>query len=368
MGPGAALAPLFIFSPQHRKTEKADVQYRFPPHRPPLHRRRSHRRRRDHHRARRPLGGPRALTVHRTLPQRRRSLIGAWCFCDHYGPSPVAETGGMDVPPHPHTGLQTVSWLFSGEIRHDDSHGIHEVVRPGEVNLMTAGAGICHSEVSTEGTTELHGVQLWVVLPESARHGERRFDHYVPEPVTFPGGSALVFIGSALGSTSPVATFTPLLGAEIRLSPGASLDLPVNPEFEHGVLVDTGIIAVEGTTVRRTELAYLGTGSDSLALRNTSGEEARLILLGGTPFTEPVVMWWNFIGRNDAEIRTFREEWNAHGERFGEVTGYVGHTPGGIDRLPAPTIPVTHLSARKNPAAIARPGHDPYRPYPQRKE
>ncbi len=315
-----------------------------------------------------PLGGPRAMTVYRTLPQRRRSLIGAWCFCDHYGPDNVAETGGMDVPPHPHTGLQTVSWLFSGKLRHDDSHGIHELVRPGEVNLMTAGAGICHSEVSTEDTTELHGVQLWVVLPDSARNGARKFDHYVPEPVAFPGGSALVFIGSALGSTSPVETFTPLLGAEVRLEPGAEVTISTNPDFEHGVLVDTGVVNVEETTVQRTELAYLGTGSESLTLHNFGEDRARLILLGGTPFEEPVVMWWNFIGRDDTEIRKFREQWNSNSDRFGKVTGYVGHRGNSVDRLPAPPMPETKIVARKNPASVARPGEDPYRPYSEREK
>ncbi|WP_255254039.1 pirin family protein, partial [Streptomyces albidoflavus] len=118
-----------------------------------------------------PLGGPRAMTVRRTLPQRARTLIGAWCFADHYGPDDVARTGGMDVPPHPHTGLQTVSWLFTGEIEHRDSLGVHAMVRPGELNLMTGGHGISHSEVSTPGTRILHGVQLWVALPAAHRHG-----------------------------------------------------------------------------------------------------------------------------------------------------------------------------------------------------
>ena len=119
-----------------------------------------------------PLGGPRARPVRRTLPQRQRSLIGAWCFVDHYGPDPV-EGSGMDVPPHPHTGLQTVSWLFAGEIDHRDSVGSHAPVRPGELNLMTAGRGIQHSEVSMPGVTELHGVQLWLALPDAHRHHAR---------------------------------------------------------------------------------------------------------------------------------------------------------------------------------------------------
>ena len=114
-----------------------------------------------------PLGGPRAMRVRRTLPQRQRSLIGAWCFADHYGPDDVGLGPPMDVAPHPHTGLQTVSWLFAGEVEHRDSLGTHALVRPGELNLMTSGHGICHSEVSTPSTSVLHGVQLWVNLPKT---------------------------------------------------------------------------------------------------------------------------------------------------------------------------------------------------------
>ena len=137
-----------------------------------------------------PLGGPRAIRVRRTLPQRERSLIGAWCFADHYGPHDVRDGVGMDVPPHPHTGLQTVSWLFEGEVEHRDSAGVHAMVRPGELNLMTAGAGICHSEVSTAATTVLHGVQLWVALPDSDRDTGRDFAHYAPEPARRAGRRA----------------------------------------------------------------------------------------------------------------------------------------------------------------------------------
>src|SRR5689334_8316727 len=127
-----------------------------------------------------PLGGLRAMTVRRTLPQRQRSLIGAWCFLDHYGPDDVRESGGMLVPPHPHIGLQTVSWLFSGMVEHRDSLGTRALVRPGQLNLMTAGRGISHSEVSTDDTRILHGAQLWVALPEGAREIAPAFDHYAP--------------------------------------------------------------------------------------------------------------------------------------------------------------------------------------------
>src|ERR1700760_2024304 len=162
-----------------------------------------------------PLGGPRAMRVRRTLPQHKRSLIGAWCFADHYGPDDVTTSAGMDVPPHPHTGLQTVSWLFAGEVEHPNSLGAHALVRPGELTLMTSGHGICHSEVSTPATTMLHGVQLWVALPDADRDTGRDFAHYLPEPVSVPGAVLRVFLGELSGSRSPVHAFTPLLGAQI---------------------------------------------------------------------------------------------------------------------------------------------------------
>jgi redox-sensitive bicupin YhaK (pirin superfamily) len=256
-----------------------------------------------------PLGGPRAMTVRRTLPQRDRSLIGAWCFLDHYGPDDVAATGGMSVAPHPHTGLQTVSWLFTGEVEHRDSAGHHAMVRPGELNLMTAGHGISHSEVSTAETSVLHGAQLWVALPSSARDDAPRFDHYAPSPVTGDGWEAQVFLGSLLGETSPVATATPLLGAELSLAAGTELHLDVDPAFEHGILVDSGVVWVGDVETSQHDLAYLPPGSQRLSL--DAQTDARLLVLGGPPFGEPIVMWWNFVGRSHEEVVAFREEWQA---------------------------------------------------------
>ncbi|GGV85261.1 hypothetical protein GCM10015535_31500 [Streptomyces gelaticus] len=291
-----------------------------------------------------PLGGPRAMTVRRTLPQRSRTLIGAWCFADHYGPDNVAETGGMDVAPHPHTGLQTVSWLFSGEIEHRDSMGSHAFVRPGELNLMTGGHGISHTEVSTPRTTILHGAQLWVALPEEHRHTERDFQHYAPRPVPLEGGEARVFLGALAGTASPVRTFTPLLGAELLLDPHATVTLTVDTEFEHGVLVDRGTVRLGQTPLLRAELGYVAPGTDTLSLTNTSEDTARLLLLGGTPFEEEIVMWWNFIGRSHDDIVRAREDWESASERFGAVDGYPG------DRLPAPTLPNATIQPRKNPS------------------
>lgn len=308
-----------------------------------------------------PLGGPRAMHVRRTLPQRHRSLIGAWCFVDHYGPDDVTDTGGMSVAPHPHTGLQTVSWLFAGEVEHRDSAGNHAMVRPGEVNLMTAGQGISHSEVSTGATRQLHGAQLWVALPDGDRDVAPGFAHHVPDPVTGPGWEARVFLGSLLGQTSPVATYTPLLGAELLLEPSATLALDVDPAFEHGVLVDSGVVAVAGPPVvepvetKQHDLAYVPPGRDRLEL-TAYDAPVRLLLLGGPPFGESIVMWWNFVGRSHDEIVAFREQWQAQitadgavvedsqdvaDGRFGIVVG--DHLP----PIPAPPMPNARLKERR---------------------
>ncbi|HEX8864614.1 MAG TPA: pirin family protein, partial [Lentzea sp.] len=265
-----------------------------------------------------PLGGPRAMSVRRTLPTKQRSLIGAWCFCDHYGPDNVR----MDVAPHPHTGLQTVSWLFTGEIEHRDSHGVHAYVRPGELNLMTGGRGICHSEVSTASSSILHGVQLWLALPDAHRDAPRDFQHHAPQPVTLNGVTIRVFLGSLAGSTSPVPTFTPLLGAELVLPAGSTISLDVQPSFEHGVLLDTGDVTLEDTALSPGALGYAGTGRSSLTLSSRDG--ARVVLLGGEPFGEEIVMWWNFVGRTHDEIVAYRDEWQAETDRFGRVEGYDG--------------------------------------------
>jgi len=299
-----------------------------------------------------PLGGLRAMTVRRTLPQKSRSLIGAWCFADHYGPQQVAETGGMRVAPHPHTGLQTVSWLFEGQIEHRDSVGSHAMVRPGELNLMTAGRGIAHSEVSTATTTVLHGVQLWVALPERASALAPAFEHVLPQEAVDGGLRCRVFIGSWLGMDSTATTHSPLLGAELELQPGSTMDLPLERQHEHGVLVDSGDVAVGGVPVNRAALAYLPPGTRSLAL-TAGARKARVLLLGGLPLEEDILMWWNFIGRSHEEVVEFRRQWQAEvaafaaGEPpstgFGRVDGY----PGGP--LPAPEMPGVRLRPRPAP-------------------
>jgi redox-sensitive bicupin YhaK (pirin superfamily) len=293
-----------------------------------------------------PLGGPRAMRVRRSLPQRARSLIGAWCFVDHYGPDDVGERGGMDVPPHPHTGLQTASWLFSGEIEHRDSMGSHALIRPGELNLMTGGHGICHCEVSTPNTYVLHGVQLWIALPDAHRHTGRDFRHYAPPVVAVGGGSARVFLGTLADAVSPVPTFSPLLGAELVIEPGRRVSLTVQPEFEHGVLADGSGIVVAGTPVARSEIGYVGVGRSSLEIANSGSAPAQVLLLGGEPFAEDILMWWNFVGRSHAEIVAFRDAWQAESDQFGAIDAYTG----AVRRLPAPPLPNATLRPRPHPA------------------
>jgi redox-sensitive bicupin YhaK (pirin superfamily) len=221
---------------------------------------------------------------------------------------------------------------------------------------MTAGRGIRHSEVSTASTDVLHGAKLWVALRDAARNTEPGFQHHAPSPVRGPGWEARVFLGSALGETSPVSTHTPLLGAEIMLAPGASIEIDVEAAFEHGVLVDTGLVGIADsadgavTETKPGELAYVGTGRDRLRL--TAYDEARVLLLGGEPLGESIVMWWNFVGRTHEEIVAFREEWQAQvagakdGQdvrpgRFGIVTGE--HLP----PIPAPALPNARLKERR---------------------
>lgn len=304
-----------------------------------------------------PLGGPRAMDVRRTLPQKQRSLIGAWCFLDHYGPDPVGDTGGMRVPRHPHTGLQTVSWLFTGEIEHRDSAGFHAVVRPGEVNLMTAGRGISHSEFSTPDTTVLHGAQLWVALPDSARHVPPIFAHYKPEPLGNENWAVRVFLGSLTVSEdtgadhysiSPVTTHTELVGAEILMEPGTKLKIAVKAGHEHGILLDSGVLKVNADELPKDHLAYLPAGYQSITL-SAGSKPVRALLIGGEPLHEQILMWWNFVGRTHEEVVNFRQQWQAEiGAEPGDASAKrFGDFPAGEPAaLPAPVLPTVRLRPR----------------------
>jgi redox-sensitive bicupin YhaK (pirin superfamily) len=285
------------------------------------------------------LGGPRGMEVIRTLPNRQRRTVGAWCFLDAYGPQDLTESAGMRVGPHPHIGLQTVSWLVAGEILHRDSLGSRREIRPGQLNLMTAGRGISHSEETpVEHTPVLQGVQLWVALPDRDRDVAPAFDTHADLPVvTDRGLAATVLIGTLAGATSPAKAYTPLVGAEISLAAGSGSLLPLHTDFEYAVLALDGATTVDGTTLKPGPLLYLGTGRRSLRL--ASGSAARVLLIGGEPFDERLVMWWNFVARDHDEIVQARAEWES-GTGFGTVHGYDGAA------IPAPPMPITRLVPR----------------------
>ncbi len=278
--------------------------------------------------------------VRRLLPTLGRRMVGAWAFVDHYGPDDVTGSAGMQVAPHPHTGLQTVSWLLEGEVHHRDSVGSDVVFGPGQLALMTAGHGIAHSEQSPAVHPRyLHGAQLWVALPDVHREVAPHFEHHATLPgFTSDGVTASVLMGSLGGATSPGTAHTPLVGADLDLAAGADVELPLEPDFEYALLASSGTAEVEDAPLEVGAMLYLGTGRRSVRVR--AGEATRLLLLGGEPFEERIVMWWNFVGRSGEEIVEYAERWNAEDERFGTVVGYDG------DRLEAPPLPPVPLKAR----------------------
>ncbi len=274
------------------------------------------------------------VPVRRALPRRARRTVGAWCFADHFGPVAVDPGApGMEIGPHPHTGLHTVTWLVSGELLHRDSLGSEQPIRPGQLNLMTAGHGVAHAEETPVAAAAAglgqHGIQLWVAQPSSTRHGPAAFEHHAELPtVGLAGGRATVLVGelAGTGAVSPARRDTPLVGAELVLAAGGAV--PLDPGFEHALVVLEGALAVEGAAVAPGTLAYLGQGRDGVVLDPT-GDGARALLLGGAPFGEDIVMGWNFVARSRDEIDRAAADWNAGSDRFGVVAS-------GLPRIPAP--------------------------------
>lgn len=245
----------------------------------------------------------------------------------------------MVVAAHPHSGLQTVTWLFEGEVEHRDSVGSVQVISPGQVNFMTAGRGIAHSELSAKTDGNLHAVQLWLAMPDAVRNREPFFENCALLPVvSVSGATVTVFAGRLLGQQSPATMFTDSFGAEIVLDPGATIVIPIDPGHETGVLIVDGTATVNGTITATTAMAFTEPGGASVSITSETG--ARVILLGGTPFTERLVMWWNFVERSHAEIRQARENWESGDPRFGEFSDHIG------GRIPAPELPNVTLQPR----------------------
>ena len=281
------------------------------------------------------------LEISRALPIREHRLVGPWCFLDRFGPLSFSEGTPMNVPPHPHIGLQTVTWLLEGEVQHTDSINSKAVVHPGGVNIMTAGKGIAHAETTpVDNTGKLNGVQLWTALPEKYREIEPGFEGIQEVPVVkFQAGIAHVFAGSFNKITSPGTFYSELIGLDLALHPGRHLEMDLDPQFEHAALILNGDCKIEDRALEKQTLYYLGPGRSCLPVQSDRG--CRLLLIGGIPFQENILMWWNFVARTPEEIKQARTDWEEH-KRFGNVRGEHKQ------RLNAPTLT---KFAQPNPAS-----------------
>ena len=282
-----------------------------------------------------------SLAISRALPVRDKRLVGPWCFLDRFGPLTFSEGKPMDVAPHPHMGLQTVTWLLQGEVIHDDSLGYESLLRPGGVNVMTSGNAIAHAEQTPpDNTGRLNGVQLWVALPDINRHTRATFEHVEEVPVAeLRGGRVQVFAGTLHGKTSPSVHFSEILGADVQVHRGQTLTLSVQPTFEHALLVLNGDARLDDEQLEERILYYVGSARSEM--RISSREGGRVLLIGGPPFPEKILMWWNFVARTEEEIAQARTDWEA-GQRFGRVAAYKG------PRLSAPSLV---RFARPNPVS-----------------
>jgi len=261
--------------------------------------------------------------IRRALPNRHRRLIGAWCFLDHAGPADYPPGGGLVVGPHPHIGLQTFTWMIEGSIQHTDSLGYRQLIRPGQVNLMTAGRGISHAEDSpADAAGRFQLAQLWIALPDAERNREPSFHHYPELPVLERGGFRItVLAGSFAGERAPAAFYSPLVGLDLAAEGNARTELALDPAFEHGVMALEGSATVGSEPLSPGALLYFGTGRDRLTVESTAA--ARLLLIGGRPFGEEVLLWWNFVARTYGEMEQATRDWLESG-RFGKVEGARG--------------------------------------------
>ncbi len=258
------------------------------------------------------------MHVRRALPTKGRRTVGAWCFVDHMGPLSLGPDRSVDVAPHPHMGLQTVTWLFNGEFLHRDSLGSEQLIRAGQLNLMTSGHGVAHSEENPgRRAGELHGVQLWVAQPSTTRDGGADFEHFAELPrVDAANLTATVLVGAFGATTSPARHDSELVGVELDLH-GGPVTIELQPRFEYAMIVTEGAVVVDGTTVAPGTLAYLGTGREECRLDSSS--PSRAMFLGGVPFDERLFMWWNFVARTQEEITDAWRAWATGDERFGRV-------------------------------------------------
>ncbi len=270
------------------------------------------------------------LPVARVLPTKGRRTVGAWCFVDVIGPADAQEPDPLEVGPHPHIGLSTATWLLEGEALHTDSLGTEQVIRPGQLNLMTAGRGIGHAELATE--PPFRGVQLWIAQPERTRHGANAFEHHavLPEVELEGDGTGTVLVGSFGGARSDARTDTALVGVDLAVPRGRNT-LPLDTSFEHALVPLDGRLQVDGDVVEPGWLALLPAGRSELLVE--SDGTARYLLLGGEPLGERIAMWWNFVARDQDELTDAYRAWQARDtDRFAPV-------PSKLPRIDAPRPP-----------------------------
>lgn len=270
--------------------------------------------------------------IKRALPSREKRMIGAWCFLDHAGPVHFPQGEGLDVGPHPHIGLQTFTWMIEGTMLHDDSVGSKQLIRPKQVNLMTAGYGISHTEVAPETETKMHAAQLWIALPDDKRNIAPRFDHYPELPVVIKDDIEFtILVGDFLNTTSPVKVHSDLLGLDLTSQRAATSTLQLNPRFEYGFMVLEGEARVNGHELNDDNFLFIEPGLTQMGIELAAN--TRVLVLGGTPFESPILLWWNFVGRTYEEIAEARQQWIEGHPRFGTIPAYEG------PRLEAPVLP-----------------------------
>lgn len=266
---------------------------------------------------------PGDFMVYRALPRREVRRVGGFVFLDHFDEQGV--TGEVfDVPPHPHVGLQTVTYLLEGEILHTDSLDFEQTITPGDVNWMTAGSGITHAEQVITPQRRLHGIQSWVGLPHNDRKVEPAFEHFSRStlPVVSSADHVIsVIAGECFGKESPIPTFQKLVYLDVAAKPGAEIEFPVDPSHELAVYVCEGSIQIAGKEVGGHDLALLSRG-DRLALSSAAG--SRFILLGGEPLPDPTVIFWNFITDTIGEAKQTLIDWETG--KFPKVGKYVKRT------------------------------------------
>ena len=270
--------------------------------------------------------------IKRALPSRQKRMIGAWCFLDHAGPVTFPQGDGLDVGPHPHIGLQTFTWLIEGTMMHNDSIGSKQLIRPKQVNLMTAGHGISHTEVAPDTETKMHAAQLWIALPDDKINMAPQFDHYPELPIAEQDDVEFtVLVGEFMNTTSPVKVHTELVGVDFYAKDSTTTRIPLNPKFEYGFLALEGEAVINGHELNNDNMVVLEPGINQIDVHLHKG--SRLLLIGGEPFESPILLWWNFVGRTQEELKQATEQWINQDARFGSIPEYDG------PRLEAPAFP-----------------------------